>query len=318
VAIVDTPPPPHVVTGVVFARTGKPPRSESGSDEAGDDQQYGRGGVEKIGQTSNRADKKKFEEAVRRIERQIGRILDQDDRRELHNKITGWNYRIQQIVDEGLNLFGRYGEHRGLCPQLERLNNKGERPPVPVRIPFAAETNLSRVIVLVSGLSRDKSIGNQERRVHATKDDLNQILRIVEPVLGLRAWDVRLGQGSFVTANFGSPLPPRPRTGAVYGEWYLWIQHAPWRVEQDGDIVAGSDDSREKLQGVLNQLDGRPLVSFDILAPALDSVFTFDGDLTVRLFTASTEQYDSWVLFTPSDYVLKIGPGPSWALVRRS
>lgn len=55
--------------------------------------------------TYNQVEKQQFEEAVRRIERAIGRRLTKDERRELHEAITGMKYTIEEIVAIGEALF---------------------------------------------------------------------------------------------------------------------------------------------------------------------------------------------------------------------
>lgn len=55
--------------------------------------------------TYNQVEKKIFEEAVRRIERTIGRRLTKDERRELHHVITDMKYPIDEIVAIGESMF---------------------------------------------------------------------------------------------------------------------------------------------------------------------------------------------------------------------
>lgn len=48
-----------------------------------------------------------------------------------------------------------------------------------------------------------------------TAVDLTEAHRRIGPLLGQHAWDIRRGIGSFVTMEFGQPLPP-DQSGRVY------------------------------------------------------------------------------------------------------
>lgn len=56
---------------------------------------------------SNREQKRQFDEAVRRIEHELGRKLEKAERRRLHDEITGHRYGIDEIVSTGLAMFPR-------------------------------------------------------------------------------------------------------------------------------------------------------------------------------------------------------------------
>jgi hypothetical protein len=56
---------------------------------------------------NNQAQNKQFNDAVREIERKIGRRLTPDEKRQLHDAISGQNYGYHEIVEEGLLMFGQ-------------------------------------------------------------------------------------------------------------------------------------------------------------------------------------------------------------------
>jgi hypothetical protein len=56
---------------------------------------------------NNQAQNKQFRDAVREIERRIGRRLSKDEIRRLHDSISGQNYGYQDIVEEGISMFGK-------------------------------------------------------------------------------------------------------------------------------------------------------------------------------------------------------------------
>ncbi|MFC8723525.1 hypothetical protein [Kitasatospora sp. NPDC057198] len=127
---------------------------------------------------------------------------------------------------------------------------------------------------------------------------LDQARRRIAPLLGLPAWRVEHGWGSFVDMEFGDPLPPDGR-GKVYGRWHLWVMMAAWRLEDADRVLAGSED--HGLQESLDYLEGRPLTEVLIDPGTLATVFDFDG-LRLRTFplyrTDPDEgEYDHWLLW---------------------
>jgi hypothetical protein len=146
-----------------------------------------------------------------------------------------------------------------------------------------------------------------------TEEMVSQFITpIVAPVLGQRAWGARLGLGSFITVEFGPTVPPSTPRRRAHGAWHLWITYAAWRLEKRGQTVAACEDARLQLHTAVESLNGLVLLAIDILTPALDTLFVFDEDVTVRAFPIYSEQYDHWQLFTPDGNVLVLGPDATW------
>jgi hypothetical protein len=138
-----------------------------------------------------------------------------------------------------------------------------------------------------------------------TTVDIAEAHRRIRPLLGQRAWDVRRGIGSYVTMEFGRPLPPA-ESGRVYGEWHLWIMMAAWRLETADRVIVGSED--QGLEEALARLDGRPLTGVTIRPPALETRFDFDGLRleTFPIYRTDPEDgdYDNWLLWLGDEDVL--------------
>ncbi|MFF4341429.1 hypothetical protein ACFY00_16025 [Kitasatospora sp. NPDC001540] len=120
----------------------------------------------------------------------------------------------------------------------------------------------------------------------------------IAPLLGLPAWRVERGWGSFVDMEFGDPLPP-DQDGRVYGRWHLWVMMAAWRLESADRVLAGSEDAA--LQQALDHLEGRPLTDVLIAPGTLATTFDFDG-LRLRTFPLyrpdpDGHEYDHWLLW---------------------
>ena len=108
----------------------------------------------------------------------------------------------------------------------------------------------------------------------------------VSPILGLPAWGVKQGHGSFLTFEFGDPkleVSERQsedrglrRSAYVHGEWHLWIYCCHWRALQDGTQLAWSEDANELIERDAAGLNGQKLVAVGVDPAEGRSTFTFD------------------------------------------
>jgi hypothetical protein len=149
------------------------------------------------------------------------------------------------------------------------------------------------------------------------------------PLLGLPAWSVKRGHGSFVTLEFGNPRldvrePDRslrivesPRTERILrrrrvtpvGDWHLWIYLSAWELRQGGETIATWDFDVDSVDAALSELDGQVLKTFDLRPSPFETVFDFDlgGQLVVRPYeSASLDPEELWLLYEPSGEVLTL------------
>ena len=138
---------------------------------------------------------------------------------------------------------------------------------------------------------------------------------LVSGLVGLPAWNARQGHGSFLTFEFGDPVPAASDE-RVHGVWHLWVYMVSWRIEDAATILAACEDDRDTIAAALARLEGRSLTSITAVGPALDTVFDFDG-LYLRTFAlwsrAEQGHCESWLLFRPDGHVLAIEAGGSWS-----
>ncbi len=132
------------------------------------------------------------------------------------------------------------------------------------------------------------------------QQDILEIQAKIKGLPGQKVWGVAIGHGGFLTMEFGRPLFPQKANETIHGEWHLWLYGCGWRLEQKGSVIVASEDERGKMEAETRQLEGCVLESIEVLTPALDAVFTFEGDKVLRLFSLYTEEMDSWMLFTPA------------------
>ena len=118
--------------------------------------------------------------------------------------------------------------------------------------------------------------------IEATQEPLKTIL---SPILGLPAWGVKRGHGSFLTLKFGdSKLKVSERqsegrlhrSAHVHGEWHLWIYCCHWRALQDGTQLAWSEDANDMIGRAAARLNGQKLMAVNVNPMEGRSTFTFD------------------------------------------
>lgn len=148
--------------------------------------------------------------------------------------------------------------------------------------------------------------------------DIQTIKSKIEPIIGQKCWGVSLGQGSFLTMNFGRQISSKQEDNQIIGEWHLWLYCCAWRLEQNDQFIAASEDSRSKLETAIKILEGLSIQSIDIQKPAWDTIFIFDEKITLRTFSIFSEEYEHWILFMPNDFVLTIGSGIEWSCIQET
>ncbi len=149
--------------------------------------------------------------------------------------------------------------------------------------------------------------------------NIAEIQTKVQGVLGKKAWGLEHGIGTFVTMEFGKPLPPEGPHGKSHGEWHLWIYGGAWRLEKGEHVVVASEDAQAKIEAEIQCIEGCILQSFEIITPALDALLTFEHDIILRIFSIYSEEnehrgMDNWMLYTPdAGNVITVHPGGKWS-----
>jgi hypothetical protein len=137
--------------------------------------------------------------------------------------------------------------------------------------------------------------------------------RIDADLVGQEAWSVSLGHGSFVTMEFGAPLPPDPE-GTVHGEWMLWVYMCSWKAV-DGDESIDSEASRADMASWVKRFNGKKLVAFEFDFSSSKAVLRFDGgELQLASYDSPDEDDETWMLFMPDHMVLTAMSAGGWQL----
>jgi hypothetical protein len=146
-----------------------------------------------------------------------------------------------------------------------------------------------------------------------TEKDLLAIKAHLQPLLGQPAWGIKLGEGTFVTMEFG-PKIIKAQKGKTHGEWHLWVYFCAWRLEDEENVIVASEDSREQMSMALQVIEGKKLLSVEMSLPGLDTVFRFEK-VSLRAFPVTSEENCAWMLYDPKEMVLEIGPGSAWKYI---
>lgn len=151
------------------------------------------------------------------------------------------------------------------------------------------------------------------------QENIAEIHTKLQGVIDQKAWGVKRGVGSFITIEFGQPMPPKSPNGKSYGEWHLWVYGGEWRLEKGDHVVVASEDDQTKIEAEIQCIEGCALQAFEVVTPALDAVLTFEQEIVLRIFSIYSEEtedrgMDSWMLYTPdAGNVITVQPGGKWS-----
>jgi hypothetical protein len=153
--------------------------------------------------------------------------------------------------------------------------------------------------------------------------DDDPLRRAFTPVIGLPAWNVRKGHGSFLTLELGPPhlvvrepivtspgadeavrAALRRRRVHPRGAWHLWIYCCQWRALANGTEVAWSEASDDQIDAAAAELDGQVLTA--VTADPLLGTSAFSFDLGGSLHTwphSGARKDEQWMLYMESGEV---------------
>jgi hypothetical protein len=137
---------------------------------------------------------------------------------------------------------------------------------------------------------------------HSVTRPLQPIDEFVSPMLGLPAWNVGRGHGSFLTFEFGEPRLDQPGGRNAAGQWHLWIYCCHWRAFQGASVLAWSEDGHELIDRAASRLNGQKLVAVMVDPSQGRSTFTFDlGGLLETWPYGDDPTEEQWMILTSSE-----------------
>lgn len=136
---------------------------------------------------------------------------------------------------------------------------------------------------------------------------------IADRAVGEICWRAERGHGSFLTFDFGQRVsgPYRDR-----GEWHLWIYFGDWTLSEPDKVLATDSDDHAVIEAAAGRFAGSRLVNVSIDDTSLEATFQFEHGLRLDVRPNSCDEdpdEDWWLLFTPDERVLVVGPGPAWS-----
>ncbi len=160
------------------------------------------------------------------------------------------------------------------------------------------------------------------------------LCRAIAPLIGLPAWLVRRGHGSFLTLEFGAPhleirepkaVTPggdekvaaclQRRTVTPLGEWHLWIYCCHWRVVSGRKEIACSEAPDRDIAAAAKELDGQMLTVAEADPAQGTSVFEFEhGAATLQTRPYGTGGDTQWMLYMRSGDVFSYREDGSYSL----
>jgi len=147
-------------------------------------------------------------------------------------------------------------------------------------------------------------------------DEADPIRSVFTPLIGLPAWNVQKGYGSFLTFDFGVPhLSIRepvdnPRTEhpnvrkrlqrrsvRPHGEFYLWIYCCHWRCAENGVECAHDESADAEIHAAASFMDGQILRAVQVDPASGGSLFRFDLGATLETWPYANDDNDEqWSL----------------------
>lgn len=139
---------------------------------------------------------------------------------------------------------------------------------------------------------------------------MHTIEDVFAPLIGLPAWRVTAGVGSFLTMEFGNPhLEIREpikslKNRGVYpkGEWHFWIYCCDWKAYIGNGQYVTSEEDRASLQKVASFFDGQILLSAKLDTESVKCTFSFDLGGVIELTPyLDGEANEMWLLYHSPD-----------------
>jgi len=134
----------------------------------------------------------------------------------------------------------------------------------------------------------------------------------IDSLIGRGVWGARRTAVG-ILLEFGAPAPDAPDRG----EYQLQLCQCSWRIEFGDELGAGEEDSDDRINAAVGNLNGRVLTAVIFEQPSLSTTFTF-GDTRLITFEIYTDPQvdgtEQWILFQPDNLALSVGPGSTWRL----
>ena len=127
-------------------------------------------------------------------------------------------------------------------------------------------------------------------------------------LIGQTARGCWLGYGSVLFLEFGQSQLPHDRKNHPRGEFGLSCDHIECRIEKGEKVIAGSEDNRAAMESGIEEINGKDLISAELLQPSGDSILTFSDGLVLRSFVITSEEDARWTFCDRDGNYFHLGP----------
>jgi hypothetical protein len=132
------------------------------------------------------------------------------------------------------------------------------------------------------------------------------------PIVGLPAWEVKRGYGSFLTFDFGEPRLKLHewqakegglrRSAYVTGAWRLWIYCCNWKALDGNKQLASSEDTDDIISKAADSMNGQKLLRVSVDPGSGRSTIAFDLGGSLETWPYDDGENDKqWMILTETE-----------------
>lgn len=147
--------------------------------------------------------------------------------------------------------------------------------------------------------------------------DLNQLLQIMNGLIGETCWKANLSYGDELTLHIGEKIlySQKSMAGKEKGAWILGTRATQWQLDYLAKVVVSSNDDPEIIKNKINIIKENTIINIKISYPNLILTVSFGNKCDLILFPDKEDtDLPYWEVFTPDQMVIKVGPGTIWSI----
>jgi len=129
-------------------------------------------------------------------------------------------------------------------------------------------------------------------------------LNDLNALVGKIAWNVKNGEGSFITINFGENI--KISNSFERGEWYLWLYFSKWVLNKSNDKIVSNNDNKILITQNITELNNKKVIKVNFNENSFVAEFIFEDDYKLVVLPSNDEEGEEWMLFTPKDMVWSV------------
>lgn len=130
---------------------------------------------------------------------------------------------------------------------------------------------------------------------------LTEAKSIILKMIGLKAWGVKLGIGTYITIEFGKPKEN-------HGEWHLWIYDCSWQIAKGTKILTNSNAPRLEMESQVQLFESLILKDIRIEDKSWNTIFEFENALSLKVIASVLAKGETFMIFVPDERVISFGP----------